>query len=65
MCSISGILNGDRISLSKMINAQRHRAPDENGVFIKDNIFLGMGRLKIIDLKSKNLCPYIDEDLVV
>ena len=24
-----------------------------------------MGRLKIIDLKSENLCPYIDDDIVV
>lgn len=65
MCSISGILNGDKTSLSKMIDVQRHRAPDENGVFIKDNVYLGMGRLKIIDLKSENLCPFVDEDIVV
>jgi len=24
-----------------------------------------MGRLKIIDMVSENLCPYIDKDLVI
>ena len=65
MCSISGIVNGDIISLKKMVSCQSHRAPDDSGFYNDKKIFIGMGRLKIIDLKSDNLCPYIDEDLVL
>ena len=65
MCSISGIINGDLKSLKKMIHAQVHRAPDDDGFYNVNNIFIGMGRLKIIDLKSENLCPYVDEDIVL
>ena len=50
MCSISGIINGDLKSLKKMIHAQVHRAPDDDGFYNVNNIFIGMGRLKIIDL---------------
>ena len=57
MCSVSGIINGDLKSLKKMIKCQSHRAPDDDGFFNFKNIFIGMGRLKIIDLKSENLCP--------
>ena len=65
MCSISGVINGDLKTLKKMISTQSHRAPDDQGVFVENNIFIGMGRLKIIDLKSENLCTYIDDDIVV
>ena len=65
MCSISGIINGDLNSLKKMIDVQSHRAPDENGYYKNKNILIGMGRLKIIDLKSKNLCPYEDDKIVL
>ena len=65
MCSISGIINGDLNSLKKMIDVQSHRAPDENGYYKNKNILIGMGRLKIIDLKSKNLCPYEDDKISI
>ena len=41
-----------------------HRAPDENGVIII-KIFQLVWKIKIIDLKSKNLCPFIDGNLVL
>ena len=65
MCSISGIINGNIKSLKAMVDCQSHRAPDEKGFYKSKNIFIGMGRLKIIDLKSKNLCPFEDNDLVL
>lgn len=65
MCSISGIVNGDLKSLKLISNYQRHRAPDDIGFYQNNNVYIGMGRLKIIDLKSKNLCPYIDDQLVI
>ena len=65
MCSISGIINGNIKLLKAMVDSQSHRAPDEKGFYQSKNIFIGMGRLKIIDLKSKNLCPFEDNDLVL
>jgi len=68
MCSISGIVsisNSKKNLIYKMIEAQSHRAPDERGVFLDKNIALGMGRLKIIDLKSKNLTPFISNNYVL
>ena len=65
MCSISGIINGNIKLLKVMVDSQSHRAPDEKGFYQSKNIFIGMGRLKIIDLKSKNLCPFEDNDLVL
>ena len=68
MCSIAGIIskNPKKLNLiNQMIDIQKHRAPDENGFFKSKNISLGMGRLKIIDLKSKNLVPFYDDDFVL
>lgn len=58
MCSIAGIINGNQKDLDLLLSAQSHRAPDEAATFIDNNIAIGMGRLKILDLKSKNLCLY-------
>ena len=65
MCSIAGVINGDKKDIKKLINSMSHRAPDDKGYYHDGNISLGMGRLKIIDLISKNLCHLIDEDLVL
>jgi asparagine synthase (glutamine-hydrolysing) len=68
MCSISGIIsisNSKKNLIYKMIEAQSHRAPDESGVFFDNDIALGMGRLKIIDLKSKNITPFISNNYVL
>src|SRR5438067_11780876 len=63
MCSISGIVHG--AGAQKMIAAQRHRAPDEWGIYRDPPLELGMGRLKIIDMKSPGLAPYREEGLVL
>ncbi|MDO8676888.1 MAG: asparagine synthase-related protein [Candidatus Azambacteria bacterium] len=63
MCSIAGLVG--KKGVSKMLKIQKHRAPDEEGVFKDDHIELGMGRLKIIDLVSKGLCPYEEDDFVL
>ena len=68
MCSLSGIINGGENASSKikiMIDIQKHRAPDDSGTFSDDNIHLGMGRLKIIDLESPGLCPYEEDSFVL
>ncbi len=63
MCSISGIINGTGVD--KMLDSQRHRAPDEQGIYKDKYIELGMGRLKIIDLDSPGLAPYQEDGLVL
>ncbi len=63
MCSIAGAVNHKGVE--KMIKIQEHRAPDEFGVYKDEHIELGMGRLKIIDLKSSGLAPYQEGELVL
>src|SRR6266446_7515472 len=63
MCSISGIIHGTGVE--KMIAAQRHRAPDESGIYRDTHIELGMGRLKILDMKSPGLAPYQEDGLIL
>src|SRR6267142_2560550 len=63
MCSISGVVRGTGVE--KMIAAQQHRAPDESGIYKDSSITLGMGRLKIIDMKSPGLAPYEEDGLVL
>ena len=57
MCGIVGIVTSvpDRISenvLQAMNGAIMHRGPDENGLFIEENVGLAIRRLSIIDLSS-------------
>ena len=65
MCSIAGITNGGLEEVNKMLQSMVHRAPDDLGVYTDRSISLGMGRLSIIDLKSKNLCPYENNKIVL
>ena len=64
MCGISGIVltkNGsvnERILLA-MRDAQRHRGPDEAGLYIDKGIGFGHRRLSIIDL-SHGQQPMVD-----
>ncbi len=48
-----------------MVKLQKHRAPDEEGVFKDGPVELGMGRLKVIDLTSSGLCPYKEDEFVL
>ncbi len=66
MCSIAGVTSTSHNKIvNTMLNLMRHRAPDDKGIYNDDKITLGMGRLKIIDLESENLCPYINQDIVL
>lgn len=48
-----------------MMASQRHRAPDESGIYRDGDLELGMGRLKIIDMKSPGLAPYREDEFVL
>ena len=66
MCGICGIVNFNKkpveeISIRKMMLEIKHRGPDDDGVYIKDNIGLGFNRLSIIDLTKSGHQPMFDE----
>lgn len=66
MCGICGIFNIDgkpssEREVRQMMSAIRHRGPDDEGVFIKDNIGLGHLRLSIIDLSKAGHQPMFDK----
>lgn len=48
-----------------MLSVMKHRAPDDSGISDDGRYAIGMGRLKILDLDSPNLCPIIDGNLVL
>lgn len=68
MCGIAGIIdlrknNSDYSkNLSSMLNAIKHRGPNDSGTFIKGGVHLGMTRLSIIDLTSSGHQPMISHD---
>tara|TARA_B100000131_G_scaffold120951_1_gene117989 strand:+ start:28081 stop:29976 length:1896 start_codon:yes stop_codon:yes gene_type:complete len=66
MCGISGIINFNKksveeSSLKKMMGEMKHRGPDDDGVFIEENIGFGFVRLSIIDLSDAGHQPMFDK----
>lgn len=67
MCGIVGKINLkqaqaiDSNLIYNMLSAIHHRGPDENGVYVNDQIGLGSARLSIIDLQSGRQ-PICNED---
>jgi asparagine synthase (glutamine-hydrolysing) len=67
MCGIAGIFHLDRnraadpVVLKKMTDILRHRGPDGEGHFVKENIGLGHRRLSIIDLQTGDQ-PMFNDD---
>lgn len=68
MCGIAGIIYCDKdravdpVLLERMTNQLRHRGPDDDGVFLDNNIGLGFRRLSIIDLSPQGHQPMCNED---
>ena len=64
MCGICGQFNHDPVSereIRAMTDNLDHRGPDENGVYVKDNVGLGHCRVRIIDLDTGQQ-PMSNED---
>ncbi|GAB1469204.1 asparagine synthase (glutamine-hydrolyzing) [Chloroflexota bacterium] len=67
MCGIVGRVNFnaaepiDQASIRRMLNAIRHRGPDDSGVFVDSQVGLGSARLSIIDLPGGHQ-PISNED---
>ncbi len=67
MCGICGIIKFDQeqvleSSVQSMMSAMKHRGPDDEGVFIDNNIGLGFVRLSILDLSSAGHQPMFSQD---
>ena len=59
MCGILGIIS-EKNNLEKyqnVLNVLKHRGPDDEGIFVDKNIFLGQRRLAIIDLSPLGKQP--------
>jgi asparagine synthase (glutamine-hydrolysing) len=75
MCGIAGIVRGHRdqahsdggvdpATIHRMCEAIVHRGPDDEGIFVKAGVGLGMRRLSIIDLAGGHQ-PVFNEDKTV
>lgn len=62
MCSINGFNFRDEILVKKMVDVTKHRGPDDEGIYIDNNISLGHARLSIIDLSERARQPLWNED---
>ncbi len=68
MCGIAGIIDftGNKVgenSLRAMMLAMKHRGPDDEGLFVDDNIGLGFVRLSILDLSMAGHQPMFSSDM--
>jgi asparagine synthase (glutamine-hydrolysing) len=67
VCGICGIINVNdnpvsTVSISEMMKTMKHRGPDDEGIFIDDNIGLGFVRLSILDLSPAGHQPMKSSD---
>ncbi|MEA1962803.1 MAG: asparagine synthase (glutamine-hydrolyzing) [Patescibacteria group bacterium] len=66
MCGIAGKLSFknqpvEETDILAMINEIRHRGPDDEGIYINNNIGLGHRRLSVIDLSKNGQQPMADK----
>ena len=70
MCGIAGMVQSrpdgavSEAAIRRMCQAMVHRGPDDEGIYVKGGVGLGMRRLSIIDL-SGGLQPVFNEDHTV
>jgi len=67
MCGINGILdlkkeNVDPSLIKIMCDAMKHRGPDGEGIYTKENIGFGQRRLAIIDLSENGKQPMLNSN---
>lgn len=67
MCGICGIISFDQkrvpeASIRNMMAIQKHRGPDDDGIFIEDNVGFGFVRLSILDLTLAGHQPMFSSD---
>jgi asparagine synthase (glutamine-hydrolysing) len=69
MCAITGIFRfqgritpAESVGIRRMLAAQAHRGPDDEGLFIHDRTLLGHRRLSILDTSSAGHQPFPNPD---
>lgn len=67
MCGISGIINFNQKPVNEneirlMMEKMKHRGPDDEGVYIDNNVGLGFVRLSILDLSPAGHQPMFSKD---
>lgn len=67
MCGICGIINFtnqpvQEAPIRRMMQVMKHRGPDDDGVFIENNVGFGFVRLSIIDLSLAGHQPMLSHD---
>lgn len=62
MCGINGFTWSDEKLIMDMNSVTKYRGPDDEGVFINDDVSLGHSRLSIIDLSPAGHQPMSNED---
>ena len=67
MCGISGIINFNQKSVKEeelilMMQKMKHRGPDDDGVFLENNVGFAFVRLSILDLTSAGHQPMFSQD---
>jgi len=67
MCGICGIINFNQqpvqeAKIRRMMHLQKHRGPDDEGIFLDYNIGLGFVRLSILDLSPAGHQPMFSHD---
>jgi asparagine synthase (glutamine-hydrolysing) len=67
MCGIAGIynINGEPVDgrlIGRMTDSIAHRGPDDQGIYLHENIGLGHRRLSIIDLSPAGHQPLCNDD---
>jgi len=68
VCGIAGIYNSISITLpdielvKRMNDVQKHRGPDDEGIYADDHCALGHRRLAIIDLSKDGHQPFVSDD---
>lgn len=65
MCGIAGFNFPDKSLINSMNEAQKHRGPDGDGIFVDDFVSLGHRRLSIIDLSENANQPMEFEKLQI
>ena len=67
MCGISGIVKFNKESVKEseirsLMRKMKHRGPDDEGIFIDNNVGLGFLRLSILDLSQAGHQPMFSSD---
>ena len=67
MCGIAGIIDFrnndiDQGRIKAMMDKMRHRGPDDEGLYLDNNVGLGFVRLSILDLSPAGHQPMFSED---